>query len=406
MKSANSDNVSSGKQTAPETHRASSRLFQSFFMGGFECSTFYRRNGTRLDLIASTKHDAFCRQDYERLKTQGLVVAREGLRWHLIETTAGRHNFASALPMLRHGGELGLQILWDLCHYGWPDGLDIFSSEFVRRFAAFSGAFAKLVRDEMEGPHFFTPINEISFFSWAGAESAKIGPYLRHRGFELKCQLVRAAIAAMEAVWTEIPDARFLHVDPVVNVVPNPKKPHLNATAEAYRLSQYQGWDMIAGRVTPELGGDDKYLDIVGVNYYPHNQWEYKGKMIPRTDPRYRPFSEILMEAYQRYRRPMLIAETGTERRARPGWFRYVCEEVRVALAAGVPLHGICLYPILNHPGWVDDRHCHNGLWDYADEKGKRNICRSLAEELRRQRALFEEQEEGINGQRVCLPAA
>jgi hypothetical protein len=145
---------------------------------------------------------------------------------------------------------------------------------------------------------------------------------------------------------------------------------------------------------------------VIGVNYYPHNQWEFKGKMISRTDPRYRPFREILMEVYQRYGRPMLIAETGTERRARAGWLRYVCNEARAAMRSGVPLNGICLYPILNHPGWADDRHCHNGLWDYADKEGRREICRSLAAELKRQRALFEEQQEVINAKQARLSAA
>jgi hypothetical protein len=34
-----------------------SRLFQSWFIGGFECSTHRRRDGRRLDLLASTCHD-------------------------------------------------------------------------------------------------------------------------------------------------------------------------------------------------------------------------------------------------------------------------------------------------------------------------------------------------------------
>src|SRR5688572_16212644 len=174
-------------------------LFRSFFMGGFECSTFYRRNGKRLDLVTSTKHDRFCHEDYGRLQNQGMLTAREGIRWHLIEKSPRQYDFSSAMPMVRNAAKLGMQILWDLCHYGWPDDIDIFSSEFVGRFAGVSAAFARVVRDEMEGPHFFAPINEISFFSWAGAESAKIGPYQRHRGFELKCQLVRASVAAMEA---------------------------------------------------------------------------------------------------------------------------------------------------------------------------------------------------------------
>ena len=48
----------------------------------------------------------------------------------------------------------------------------------------------------------------------------------------------------------------------------------------------------------------------------------------------------------------------------------------------GVRIEGICLYPILNHPGWVDDRHCHNGLWDYANDDGEREIYSPLAEEI------------------------
>jgi hypothetical protein len=155
------------------------------------------------------------------------------------------------------------------------------------------------------------------------------------------------------------------------------------------------------------LGGDPKYIDVIGVNYYPHNQWAFHGKMIPYTDPRYRPFNKMLIEVYERYRRPLLIAETGTELRKRARWLRYVGEQSRIAMASGVPLHGICLYPILNHPGWADDRHCHNGLWDYGDREGRRAICRSLAAELKRQQQLFAElQEESAHAQRVRISAA
>ena len=38
-------------------------IFNSFFMGGFEWSTHKDRNGRRLDLIASTRHDEFAEAD-------------------------------------------------------------------------------------------------------------------------------------------------------------------------------------------------------------------------------------------------------------------------------------------------------------------------------------------------------
>ena len=39
--------------------------------------------------------------------------------------------------MLEAARDEGVQVIWDLCHYGWPDDLDIFSPQFVERFARF-----------------------------------------------------------------------------------------------------------------------------------------------------------------------------------------------------------------------------------------------------------------------------
>jgi hypothetical protein len=58
-------------------------------------------------------------------------------------------------------------------------------------------------------------------------------------------------------------------------------------------------------------------------------------------------------------------------------------------MQAGVPLEGICLYPIVNHPGWDDERHCPNGLWGYADDSGERPIFQPLADEIERQQRSF-----------------
>jgi len=367
-------------------------LFRTFFMGGFECSTQRLPPGRRLDMIAATAHDRHALADYLRLRGQGLRAARDGLRWHLIERRPGRYEFASALPLVRAARATGVQVVWDLCHYGWPDDLDVFAPSFVRRFASFARAFARMLAGETDTVSFVSPVNEISFFSWAAAEEGWFYPHAVGRGAELKRQLVRASIAATEALWEVDPRTRVVHTDPVINVIAPPDLPQVVAAAEQYRLSQYEAWDMLAGRAEPGLGGAERYLDILGLNYYLHNQWFYPDRtMIPLGDPLYRPLRELLALVYGRYRRPLFIAETGIEDEARPGWLRYVGREVRAALVAGVPIGGICLYPILNHPGWVDDRHCHNGLWDYADEGGRREIYRPLAEEIARQTRLIDE---------------
>jgi beta-glucosidase/6-phospho-beta-glucosidase/beta-galactosidase len=379
--------------------------FQSFFMGGFECSTHRLHSGRRLDVIAATSHDRFARKDYERLAAVGMRTVRDGIRWHLIETRPGVYDFSTVVPMLAAAREAGVQVIWDVLHYGWPDDIDIFSSAFVERFAAFARAFAEVATRETDGPPWVVPVNEISFFAWAAGEIGIFNPFATGRGDELKKQLLRAAITSIEAMWSVNADIRIVHTEPMINVVPHASRPEDAAAAEAHRQAQYAALDIIAGRMHPELGGREEYLGIIGINYYVHNQWIYPGghgTMIEPSHSRYRPVWQMLREVHERYRRPLFIAETGIEDEARPAWLRYMGYEARRAIREGVPVHGLCLYPVVNHPGWEDDRHCYNGLWDYPDSSGEREIYEPLARELESEKRLLEEQLAG----RVPVQAA
>ena len=118
--------------------------FQSFFLAGFECSSHRNMSRRRLDMIAATRHDLLALEDYSQLSEHGIRTARDGLRWHLIETTPGQYDWSSLLPMLRAAEAVRTQVIWDLCHYGWPVDLDVFLPAFVDRFAAFAAAFARV----------------------------------------------------------------------------------------------------------------------------------------------------------------------------------------------------------------------------------------------------------------------
>ncbi len=151
------------------------------------------------------------------------------------------------------------------------------------------------------------------------------------------------------------------------------------------------------GLVCPHLGGKPAYLDIVGVNYYPHNQWIWShlpfnpAHAIPMDSPLYKPFRRIVADVWARYGRPIIVAETGADNERRPAWLAYVCEEVSGALEEGVHMEGLCLYPILNFPWWDDGVELQNGLWGPAGEDGNRLIYEPLALELARQRLLFDD---------------
>lgn len=361
-------------------------IFRSYFMGGFECSTHLNYQRRRIDVIKATGHDTFAEADYRRLINFGIRTARDGIRWHLIEQEPFRYDFSSAMSQIRAAKKTGIQIIWDIFHYGFPEDLDIYSPDFPVRFAGFAHAFAECLKEEKIQAPFFCPANEISFYGFAAGEAAWFHPFSNGRGYELKCQLVRASILSIDAIREVYPDARFVQCDPAIHISPSLPSPKIITEAENHCQAQFQALDMICGRIAPELGGNEKYLDIIGINYYSNNQWLHPtAERVLPEQANYCPLHSILSEYFERYKRPLIIAETGIENEARPEWFRFICEETRIARSRGVPIEGICLYPIVNHPGWDDNRHCHNGLWDYPDGLGERLIYKPLAAEIQTQ---------------------
>ncbi len=99
-------------------------LFSSFWMGGYESACHINRKGRRLDMIAATQHDRFVGDDYRLLKTMNMSVARDTVRWHLIERRPGAFDLASLEEQVRAARNEHVQVIWDLCHYGWPDDVD------------------------------------------------------------------------------------------------------------------------------------------------------------------------------------------------------------------------------------------------------------------------------------------
>ena len=364
-------------------------LFGSMLMGGFECAAHKLRSGKRLDITACTGHDARAAEDFSLLRGHGIAGARDGLRWHRIETRPGQYDWSSFLPMLRAARDTGTTVAWDLLHYGVPDGVDIFSPRFPDRFAAFAAAAARVVASETDAPPVFTPVNEISFWAFAGGEAGGLTPFAQRRGPMMKRALVRAALAATAAVRSVDSRTRIACAEPLIHILPTDDTAAAGERAATHNESQFEALDMLLGRKLPELGGSESAVDIIGINYYYNNQWIDGGRTVFLGDWLHRPLHELLAIVAGRYRQPRYIAETGTEGVFRPQWLGYICDEVRHAAAAGNDVGGICLYPIISHLGWDDDRHCENGLFDGHGAAGPRHPYVPFAREVIAQAARF-----------------
>jgi len=364
------------------------RTFASFFQAGFECSSHRRRDGVRLDLIRATGHDKHVLQDYRQCRQLGFQTLRDGLRWHLIEKSPGQYDWSSWLPALEAAEEAGVEIIWDLFHYGSPDCVDQAAPDFPDRFTEFALAAIELQQSVSKRPPLVCPLNEINFLSWAIDDGyfPQVGP--EQRGW-FKRQLVRAAITSAKAIKQRWPRATIVWAEPLIHIAPHDRRRQTVRAAKQNLQGMYEAYDWILGLAEPDLGGDPSLADVIGLNFYPHNQWYFEGPTVPMGHHEYRPLADMLVEMAERYGKPIFLSETGAEGSAKPSWLHYVCSEVRDAMDRGADVRGICWYPITAYPGWDNSRHAETGLLSTVVADGTRHVDEKLLAEFEVQREQF-----------------
>ena len=345
-------------------------LFNTFFMGGYECADHINRSGERINLLKETQHDIRVNEDYEALAAIGIKTVREGICWSAVETAPGVFDFSEVHNRMLAAEKFGIQQIWDLIHFGYPD--DIFPTHplFCHRFVQLCEAFALFYKANSKQPLFIVPINEISFLSWHSGDVRGTVPFAVNSGWDIKYHLCKAAILGIKMLKNIDPDCTVILVEPLVKIHVS----ELQNDVREINENQFQAMDIIAGRICPELGGSEDLLEILGFNYYWNCQWEIHGEPLdwPDTQQRRIPFSEILQMAYERYQKPLFISETGHFGTGRVEWLEEITAECLLAKNNGVDLKGICIYPVTDRPDWDNlTSYCDCGIWD-LDENHNR----------------------------------
>jgi len=207
-------------------------------------------------------------------------------------------------------------------------------------------------------------------------------------GWELKAECVRFLLAAITKGRAVDPRARIAAAEPMLQI-----HPVEDATDEQIRHAacandaQYEALGMLLGRRNPELGGHEGAVGLLGLDYYTSNRWELDGARVLPGHPAYPPVSA---RSARRGQRALCQADLHCRTRLRgdicPGWLRFATDRVAAARVAQVPVEGICLYPVLDHPGWDDGWHCPNGLCDGCSDRA---VYVPLAAEVAAQHARF-----------------
>lgn len=345
----------------------------SFFMGGFECADHINRSGERINLLHETEHHIRVFEDYRALKELGISVVREGVCWSAVEKKPFEFDFSGLIPFFEAAAQQEIQIIWDLSHFGYPDGLIPTHPQFVARFVAFCEQFLMFHLSHSSQIPWLVPINEISFLSWHSGDMRGTVPFAVNSGWDIKYHLCKAKIAGIKAIKNISSECVVMAVEPLVKVHAGEDFISPDHLSELNSF-QYQAMDIILGRTCPELGGQENLLDAIGFNYYYNNQWVHSREILPwpDIDLRHTPLYKLLMEGYKRYDKPLFLTETGHFGEHRDLWLNEISQQCKIAMDFGVDLRGICIYPVIDRPDWDDlNYYCNCGIWDLDESKNR-----------------------------------
>lgn len=329
--------------------------------------------GSRVDLLQATFHDTRTDEDYANLVAAGITTVREGIRWSVVEKEAYKYDFTEVIARMETAKKWGIQVCWDICHFGYPDGLMPSHPQFTGRFVELCKAFVLLHNAiNPDETLIVTPVNEISFISWLGGDVRGTVPFAIRSGFDVKYFLCRAAIMGIAAMKEIDPSVQVMMVEPLIRVHPKLGEEPCDHV-RAFNNGQYEAMDIITGRMCPELGGRPDFMDLAGFNFYYNNQWEHGGPTLGWcTTYRRSCFSELLLEAYLRYNKPVVLSETGHFKEDRGKWMQQITEDCIAAMQKGVDLRGICIYPVVDRPDWDEGHLIPCGIWTYNEATGER----------------------------------
>ena len=348
-----------------------------------------------VDIVETSGHDRRWRADLELMSSMGVSRLRYPIRWHRVEPVAGQYDWAHTDEVMAFMRSAGLRPIVDLVHHtSYPRWLEAGFADprFGPAFLAYAEAFARRYGWIEE----YTLFNEPFATLFLSGHDAVWPPY--HHGVEGLVGLMRSVLPAVAAasrryrellpgarhVWTDsceghtaldepakafseyCDDRRFFAIDAFLGRASDTSRPFVAAVVEA------GGSDLL--EMEPGV------VDIVGLDYYAHHEWSYRGRTValpvevssgsrhplgpghPQEEaveglvPSLRPrgLAALAIEYHDHLALPMMLGETNIQGATsdRATWLKHTLEQTEVARAAGAPIDGYCWFGFLDSLDW------------------------------------------------------
>jgi len=338
------------------------------FIGGFE-STY--QPALDVDVAETTGHVRRWRSDLDLLASCGVSRTRYPVRWHRIEAEPEVFDWAATDEVLGYMRDIGMRPMVDLVHHtSYPRWLTqgFADRRFGEAYLRYVEAFARRYPWIEE----YTLFNEpFTTFLLCGQEGVW-APHLRGlEGFLTLAANVFPALAEASRRYRDLlPGARHVYVDVCEGhgaAVPAAAPHAALANDRRFFLTDlFVGRPVSADRpfvaAVRAAGGaglldiEPGHIDVLGLDYYAHNQWLWldgsgRGKASSSQPDA---LSRLIGEYWARYRLPCALTETNIRGYAsdRASWLKYTLEQCEMARDAGVPVEGYCWFPFVDSCDW------------------------------------------------------
>lgn len=338
------------------------------FIGAFE-STY--QPAFDVDVAETNGHVARWQADLRLLASTGVTRVRYPVRWHRIERVRGRYEWRETDEVLGWMRDHGLRPIPDLLHHtSYPRWLKRGFAD--RRFASSYLRYVEAFATRYPWVEAYTLFNEPLSTLLLCGDIGVWAPHFRGlKGFLTLARNVLPALSEASRAYRDLlPNAQHLYVDTCERATA--ATPDARPVASRANDRRFFLLDILLGRSLDRTrpfvaevlraGGEALlstpagHVDVLGLDYYAHNQWQYLdagGRGAP-SSPDPVPLSDLITEYWERYRLPCVLGETNIRGFApdRASWLKYTLEQCEMARDRGVPVEGYCWFPFVDSCDW------------------------------------------------------